>query len=404
MGPDPLWNQSVTGIHFGIEKEEEMDYELSDEMKMLREMAYKFAVTEFTPITHECDREEKYTPEIRKKAAENGLVGAWVPETYGGAGVGILGNAIVTEELSRVDMGIGLNVVAATFGLEAVYYFGTEEQKQTYLPPVCRGEKVSAGAFTEPDAGTDVAGYRTRAVKDGDDYIITGTKMFITNGTVCDFYVAQCITNPDADKRHNRFSQIIIPAESKGISRNKILGKMGIRASDTAEVSFEEVRVPQKNLVGKEGQGFHQLMHFFDVTRVLVAGQCVGISQACLDKTIQYVKERKAFGAPIGSYQLSMAKLTEMAIRIELLRNLVYKTAWLIDRGRPDYTLSAIIKYAGGQTAVFCANAAVELHGGYGYIDEYAVQKFYRDAKVLEIYEGTKEAEILTIGRVLLSR
>ena len=381
-----------------------MDFELTEEHKMLREMTYKFAVTEFTSVSHECDKEEKYTPEIRRKAAANGLVGAWVPEEYGGAGVGILGNAIVTEELSRVDMGIGLNIVAATFGLEAVYYFGTEEQKKTYIAPVCSGEQVSAGAFTEPDAGTDVAGYRTRAVKDGDDYVVTGTKMFITNGTVCDFYVAQCITNPGADKRHSRFSQIIIPANSKGISRNKILGKMGVRSSDTAEVSFEDVRVPQKNLVGKEGHGFHQLMHFFDVTRVLVAGQCVGISQGCLDKTIQYVKERKVFGAPIGSYQLSMAKLTEMVIRIELLRNLVYKTAWLIDVGKPDFTLSAVIKYAGGQTAVFCANAAVELHGGYGYIDEYVVQKFYRDAKVLEIYEGTKEAEIMTIGRVLLSR
>lgn len=381
-----------------------MDFELSEEMKMLGDMAYKFAVTEFTPHSHECDREEKYTPEIRKKAAENGLVGAWVPEQYGGAGVGSLGNAIVTEALSRVDMGIGLNVIAATFGLEAVCNFGTEEQKERYVRPVCRGERVSAGAFTEPDAGTDVAGYRTRAVKDGNDYVITGTKMFITNGTVCDFFVAQCITNPDAEKKHNRFSQIIVPADAKGVTKNKIHGKMGIRSSDTADVSFEEVRVPLANLVGREGAGFNQLMHFFDITRVMVAGQCVGISQGCLDKTLKYVKERKSFGAPIGTYQLSMAKLTEMVIRIEMLRNLVYKTAWLIDVGKPDYTLSAVVKYFGGQTAVFCANAAVELHGGYGYIDEYAVQKFYRDAKVLEIYEGTKEAEIMTIGRSLLSK
>jgi alkylation response protein AidB-like acyl-CoA dehydrogenase len=380
-----------------------MDFELTEEMKMMKDMAYKFAVAEFTPVSHECDKDEKYTPEIVKKAAENGLVGAWVPEDYGGAGVGILGNVIIAEQLSRVDMGIGLNILAATFGLEAVYYFGTVEQKRNYITPVCRGEKVSAGAFTEPDAGTDVAGYRTRAVKDGKDYIITGTKMFITNGTVCDFYVAQCITNPEAERKHSRFSQIIIPADAKGITRNKISGKMGIRASDTAEVSFEEVRVPQANLVGGEGVGFHQLMQFFDVTRVLVAAQCVGISQGCLDKTLQYVKDRKAFGVPIGTFQLSMAKLSEMAIRIELLRNLVYKTAWLIDTGKPDYTLSAMIKYYGGQTAVYSANAALELHGGYGYIDEYAVQKFYRDAKVLEIYEGTKEAEIMTIGKVLLS-
>jgi len=380
-----------------------MDYEFTEELKMLREMAYKFAVAEFTPVSKECDEHEKYTPEIRKKAAANGLVGAWIPEAYGGAGAGILGNAIITEELSRVDMGIGLNVVAATFGCESIYQYGTEEQKKTYLPPVCAGDKVSAGAFTEPNAGTDVAGYKTRAVKDGDYYVINGNKMFITNGTVCDFMVAQCITNPD-EKRHNQFSLIIVPADTPGITRNKIRGKMGIRASDTAEIAFEDVRVPRENLVGKEGRGFIQLMHFFDTTRVMVAGQGIGLSVACLETCIKYCKERTAFGAPLGSFQLTQKKLTEMAIMIEALRGLVYKAAWLIDQGRPDYTLAAMAKFFSGQTAVFCANYAVELHGGYGYIDEYSVQKWYRDAKILELYEGTKEAEILTIGRTLMSR
>jgi alkylation response protein AidB-like acyl-CoA dehydrogenase len=179
---------------------------------------------------------------------------------------------------------------------------------------------------------------------------------------------------------------------------------MGIRSSDTAEIAFEDVRVPQENLIGKEGAGFYQLMHFFDVTRVMVGAQAVGLSQGCLDESIKYCKERAVFGKPIGSYQLSMKKLTEMAIKIESLRNLVHKAAWLIDEGRPDYHLAAMAKFLGGETAVFCANAAVELHGGYGYIDEYNVQKWYRDAKVLELYEGTKEAEIMTIGRVLMSK
>lgn len=380
-----------------------MDFEFTEELKMLREMAYKFAVAEFTPVSKECDEHEKYTPEIRKKAAANGLVGAWIAEEYGGAGAGILGNAVITEELSRVDMGIGLNVVAATFGCEAIYQYGTEEQKRVYLPPVCAGDKVSAGAFTEPNAGTDVAGYKTRAVKDGDYYVINGNKMFITNGTVCDFMVAQCITNPE-EKRHNSFSLIIVPADAPGVTRNKIRGKMGIRSSDTAEIAFEDVRVPRENLVGKEGRGFIQLMHFFDTTRVMVAGQGIGLSVACLETCIKYCKERTAFGAPLGSFQLTQKKLTEMAIMIEALRGLVYKSAWLIDQGRPDYTLAAMAKFFSGQTAVFCANAAVELHGGYGYIDEYAVQKWYRDAKILELYEGTKEAEILTIGRTLMGR
>jgi acyl-CoA dehydrogenase len=377
-----------------------MDFDLTEEQRMLKDMAYKFAVAEFTPVSRECDQHEVYTPEIRKKAAEYGLVGAWVPEEYGGAGVGIMGNALITEEFCKVDMGIALNVVAASFGCEAIVDYGTEEQKKTYLSAVCSGEKVSAGAFTEPNAGTDVAGYKTRAVKDGNDYIINGSKIFITNGSACDFMVAQCITNPE-EKKHNSFSLIIVPADAKGISRNKIKGKMGIRSSDTAEIAFEDVRVPQSNLVGKEGNGFRQLMHFFDTTRIMVAAQGLGLSQACLKASIQYAKERAVFGSPLGSFQLTQKKLAEMAIQIEALRGLVYKSSWLIDAGRPDYLLAAMAKFFSGQTAVFCANNALEIHGGYGYIEEYPVQKWYRDAKILEIYEGTKEAEIMTIGRAL---
>jgi acyl-CoA dehydrogenase len=379
-----------------------MDFLLSEEMKMLKEMAYKFGQSEIAPIAREADLQERYTPEIRKKAADNGLVAAWVPEEYGGAGVGFLGNSLITEELSRADIAVGLNIYGGCFGCEAIYLYGTEEQKHKYLEPVCRGEQVSAGAYTEPNAGTDVAGYKTRAIRDGNDFVINGNKMFITNGSVCDFMVAQCITVPDA-KKHASFSQIIMPADAKGVIRNKLHGKMGLRASDTAEITFEDVRVPQENLLGKEGRGFHQLMHFFDVTRIMVAAQALGLSQACLDMSVKYAKERTAFGAPLGSYQLTMAKLTEMAIRIEALRGLVYKSAWLVDNGTPDFTLAAMAKYFGGQTAVFCANAAVEIHGGYGYMDEYEVQKWYRDAKILELYEGTKEAEIMTIGRVLQS-
>ncbi|HIJ67896.1 MAG TPA: acyl-CoA dehydrogenase [Deltaproteobacteria bacterium] len=377
-----------------------MDFDLTEEQRMLKDMAYKFAVAEFTPVSHECDKEESYTPEIRKKAAEYGLVGAWVPEEYGGAGVGVFGNSLITEEFSKVDMGIGLNVVAASFGCESILQYGTEEQKKAYLSVVCSGEKVSAGAFTEPNAGTDVAGYKTRAVKDGNDYVINGSKMFITNGSVCDFMVAQCITNPEA-KKHNSFSLIMVPADAKGISRNKIKGKLGIRSSDTAEIAFEDVRVPLSNLLGTEGNGFRELMHFFNTTRVMVAAQGLGLSEGCLKASVQYAKERTAFGSPLGSFQLTQKKLAEMAIMIEALRGLVYKSAWLIDVGRPDYHLAAMAKFCSGQTAVFCANNALEIHGGYGYIEEYPVQKWYRDAKILEIYEGTKEAEIMTIGRAL---
>jgi len=377
-----------------------MDFSLSEELSMLKDMTYKFAQNELAPVSQECDVEERYTHEIVKKAAENGLVGAWIPEEYGGADVGFLGLALITEQLSRVDMGIGLNIVVASFGCEAIFLYGSEEQKKKYLPPVCRGEMISAGAFTEPDAGTDVAGYRTRAAADGDQYVINGSKMFITNGTVCDFFVVQCITRPE-EKRHNRFSMIIVPSDAEGMTRTKIHGKMGIRASDTAEISFEDVRVPRENLVGEEGKGFYQLMHFFDTTRPMVSAQALGLSEACLEASLRYAKERSAFGSPLGNYQLTQAKLTEMAIRIEALRGLVYRAAWSLDHGKPDYILAAMAKYYGGQTAVFCANAALEIHGGYGYIEEYDVQRYYRDAKILELYEGTKEAEIMTIGKVL---
>ncbi len=380
-----------------------MDFLLSDELKMLQDMAYKFGQAEIAPAAHEADLQEKYTPEIRMKAAENGLVGAWIPEEYGGPGVGFLGHTIITEELSKACIGIGINVYGACFGAQNIYSYGTEEQKKKYLPPVCEGKAVFAGAYTEPNAGTDVAGYKTKAVKDGKDWVINGNKMFITNGTTCTHMVVQAITEADV-KKHASFSMILVPADAKGVTRTKLHGKMGLRASDTAEIALEDVRVPQENLIGKPGKGFYQLMHFFDITRIMIAAQALGLSEACLGASVKYAKERTVFGAPLGSYQITMQKLTEMAIKIEALRGFVYKSAWLVDNGTPDYTLAAMGKYLGGQTAVYCANAAVEIHGGYGYMDEYDVQKWYRDAKILELYEGTKEAEVMTIGKVLQSK
>ena len=377
-----------------------MDYRLSDELQMLKDMAYKFGQAEMAPIAHEADEKEAYTPEVRMKAAENGLLGAWIPEEYGGPGVGFLGHTIITEELSKACIGIGLNLYGACFGAQNIYHYGTQEQKKKYLPPICTGEYVFAGAYTEPNAGTDVAGYKTRAVRDGKDWVINGTKMFITNGTCSTHMIVQAITEPDA-KKHASFSQILVPCDTKGVTRTKLHGKLGLRASDTAEIALEDVRVPLENLVGTAGKGFYQLMHFFDVTRIMIAAQALGLSEACLAASVKYAKDRTVFGAPLGSFQITMQKLTEMAIKIEALRGIIYKSAWLVDNGTPDYTLAAMGKYLGGQTAVFCANAGVEIHGGYGYMEEYDVQKWYRDAKILELYEGTKEAEIMTIGKLL---
>jgi alkylation response protein AidB-like acyl-CoA dehydrogenase len=377
-----------------------MHFELSEELRILKEEAYKFALREIAPLSKECDREEKYPTEVWKKACEYGFIGPWIPEEYGGAGAGFLANVLITEQFARVDVGIGL-IGASVFGAENIYLHGSEEQKREYFPRLARGEIMFAGAYTEPNAGTDLAGIRTRAVKDGNYYVLNGNKMFITNGSICDYIVVFCITNPDA-RRHERFSLLIVDAHSPGVTRAKIQGKMGIRASDTAEISFEDVQVPKENLIGEEGRGFYQLMDFFNTTRVMVSAQGTGLAQGALDKAVRYVQEREAFGQPLAAFQGIQFQLAEMATRTELARQLMYKVAWQIDQGEIDPKLSAMSKYYAAETAVWVADKALQLHGGYGYIDEYDVQRFYRDAKILEIYEGTKEAEKMTIVKILL--
>lgn len=377
-----------------------MDFDLMEDQRMMRDMAYKFAVNEMAPVAQEYDREEKFGREIWQKACEAGLVGAIIPEEYEGPGYGFLEQAIITEQLARIDLGLTLCIVAAIFGSENIVLFGTDEQKKEYLPRLVRGEAISAGAYTEPDAGTDIAAIRTRAVKEGGDYVINGTKMFITNGSICDFMCVFCVTDPDAE-RHKRQSLILVESDRPGVTRTKIKGKLGIRASDTAEISFDNVRVPEKNLIGEQGRGFYHLMEFFDATRTMVAAQGVGIAQGALDKAVKYAQERTTFGRPLASNQGIQFQLAEMATRIELSRTLTYKAAWLVDQGRPDPSLNAMAKYYSGETAVWVCDKALQIHGGYGYIDEYDVQRFYRDAKILEIYEGAKEAEKMTIARRL---
>ncbi len=378
-----------------------MNFELSEEQKAFQTMAYKFAVKEFTPIAKECDREEKYPREIWQKACEAGLVGVVIPEEYGGPGGGWMETALITEQLSRVDLGLGLVATAATFGSENILNYGSEEQKKKYLPLLPLGQAIFAGAYTEPNAGSDVAGTTTRAIKDGTDYVINGSKTFITNGTICDYMVVLCVTNPDAPKKTLRHSLILVEATSPGLSRYKLEGKMGIRASDTGSLSFEDVRVPQANLIGQEGHGFHQLMHFFDMTRIMVASQAVGLAQGALDLAVKYVQERKTFGIPLAANQGIQFQLAEMATRVELARTITYKAAWKADNGQLDASLNAMAKYYSGETAVWVTDKALQMHGGYGYMDEYDIQRFYRDAKILEIYEGAKEIEKITIAKRL---
>lgn len=379
-----------------------MDFELSEEQRLIRETTRRFALKEIAPIAAEYDREEKYPAELCQKAVEVGLVGPTIPEEYGGPGYGFFEQALISEELSRVDLGVGQCVEARSFGSQLVQFFGSEEQKQRWLPPLVSGEMVSAGAFTEPDAGTDVAAVRTKAVREGDEFVVTGNKMFITNGSICDYYLVLCLTDPKSEERYARHSIIIVEADRPGVSARKIHGKMGIRASDTAEVSFDQVRVPAANLVGDPGRGFHQLMHFFDVTRTMVAAQGVGLAQGALELALKYTQERIVFGKPLIVNQGLQFQLAEMATRIELSRLACYRAAWLVDQGQTDPKLNAMAKYYAGETAVWVCDKALQMHGGYGYIDEYDIQRFYRHAKILEIYEGAKEAEKITIARRLV--
>jgi len=376
-----------------------MDFELTEERKMIKDTAYKFAINEIEPIAKACDREERYPREILEKACDTGLVGVFIPEEYAGPGFGFTELALITEQLSRVDLGICVVILTTTFGSENILLFGTEDQKKNYLPLLVRGDAISAGAYTEPDAGTDVASTRTKASRQGDEYVINGNKMFITNGTVCNWMVALCVTDEKEEKRHKRHSLILVESDRKGVTTYKIKGKMGIRASDTAEISFEDVHVPTENLIGQEGKGFHQLMHFFDVTRTMVAAQGVGLAQGALDKTLRYVQDRQVFGKPLATNQGIQFQLAEMATKIELTRTITYRAAAKIDQGQIDPKLNAMAKYYSGEMAVWVCDKALQLHGGYGYIDEYDVQRYYRDAKILEIYEGAKEAEKLTIAR-----
>jgi len=381
-----------------------VDYLLADEQKQIVEAARKFARNEFPKVARQCDREEKFPREVWEQAGERGFRGIFIAPEYGGLGLGCLEHAMVMEEFWRVDPGVG-NILLAVFGAEILGEFGTPEQKQKYLAQVSAGMAIMGCAITEPNAGSDIFGVKTRAVKTADGYVINGAKQFITNGSLAHFLLVFCLTNPEAQKPTQRFSFLLVERSRKGFTANKLTGKMGIRASDTAELSFDDVHVPAENLIGgKEGEGFTQVMHLFNFNRVVAAAQGVGVAQGALDKALAYIRERTQFGAPLASFQGLQFKVADMAARVESARLLYHKAAWLIDHGQIDRKLVSIAKLVAGETAVRVTDEAVQLHGGYGYIDEYDVERFYRDAKIVEIYEGTKEIEKLTIAREILGR
>ncbi len=379
-----------------------MDFKLSKEQRDIVRAAKEFAEGEFPQRAQEFDREESFDPDLHRKACELGFVGVFIDEQYDGAGLGFFEHCLIVEEFWAVDPGISQAIISTTFGSELIQLFGSQEQKATYLPRLVAGEAVMGTAITEPDAGSDPAGATTTAVLDGDHWVINGQKMFTTNGTVADFLLVFCQTQPENPDRHSRHSFILVETDRPGYNANKLKGKLGIRASDTAEVAFSDLRVPAANLVGIEGEGFKQLNSFFNRTRLHICAQACGLARACLADSIAHTKERRQFGRPLASFQATQFKIAEMATHLRAARNLYYEAAWLVDQGKVDHGLIAMAKWYAAQMAVQAADEAVQMHGGYGYMDEYRVQRLYRDAKILEIYEGAKEIEKTIVARSLL--
>jgi alkylation response protein AidB-like acyl-CoA dehydrogenase len=381
-----------------------MDFALSDEQKQIREEVRRFAENEVAPVAKEYDVAEKYPHEVMDKAAEMGMLGSIIPMEYGGAGYNNLESAIITEELFAVDPGIGLCITSASFGAHAIMEYGTDDQKERFLSPIADGEAIMGAAISEPDTGSDVSSVSTRAEKDGDEWVINGNKMWITNGSVGDYYVVLCETDPDADGRYNGFSQIVVEADRDGFESEKITGKLGIRSSDTAELILNDVRVPDENLVGTRGMGFLQQMQFFDETRTAVAAQGVGIAKGASEAALSYAEEREQFGREIGEFQAIQHKLAEMHTETEAARNLTYKAAWNVDQGEDITKLASMAKEFASRVAVDVANEAVQIHGGSGFVNDFPVERFYRDAKITQIYEGTTEIQKNIIARELLGK
>ncbi len=383
-----------------------MEFELSRSQKEIQKAVRDFVKGEFKKDRiMELEEKHEYPVDIWKKAADLGFIGIHFPEEYSGEGLGVMENILVAEELCRGDSSVGACLLLADFASEIILHFGSVDQKTRWLPRVAEGKILSCGAFTEPDHGSDITMMDTTAEKDGEEWVINGTKIFITNGgPLAGFYSVLCQTNPAVTPTHRGMSTILVEADRPGVSTANVGAKMGIRMMDTAEVNFKDVRVPLSNLIGEENKGFYQVLEFFDESRILIAAQALGTAQGAFDRALAYVKSRKQFGKKIAQFQVTQHKLADMATKIETARLLVYKAAWNFDQGGIDPKLTSMAKMFAARTAVEVSDEAIQLLGGYGYMAEYEVERFYRDAKITELYEGTKEIQKNTIASALLGK
>ena len=375
-----------------------MDFALDDQTQLLQRTVREFAQAEVAPAAEELDRTHSFPYEIVAKMASLGWMGIPFPEEVGGAGGSSLQYAIAVEELTRVDSSVAITLCAHTsLGTQPIYLFGSEEQKQEWLPRLCAGEILGAFGLTEPEAGSDAGNTRTRARLQDGEWVINGAKQFITNAGT-DISGVVCITARTDDEE---ISNLIVPNGTDGYEQAEPYRKMGWNASDTRPLTFTDCRVPEENLLGMRGKGFHQFLQVLDIGRIGVAAMGVGLAQGALDQALAYAKERRAFGKPISQFQLIQAKLADLATEIAAARLLVYHAAWLKDQSKPFSLVAAQAKLKTGRLAVKAADEAVQIHGGYGYIEEYPVCRFYRDAKILTIGEGTDEVQQMVIARAL---
>ena len=386
-----------------------MDFKLGEDQILLKSMVRDFAEKVIQPLVREHDEEEKYPPQsVIKQASEIGLVSLTMPEEYGGTDLDYVSAAIVVEELSRVCVGFADAITARTFGFGIIHKYGTEEQKKKYLPPLATGESAVASALTEPDAGSDLASIKTKAVEKDGSYMINGEKTFITNGGIADFMIVATKTSPE--KKHRGITLFIVDSNQQGVESRPLKNKLGVRASDTASITFDDVIVPKDMVLGEIDRGFYQLMEFLDTERMYIAAQSVGIAQGAFEAALKYSKDRVQFGNPIFNFQAIQFKLADMATEIESARLLTYKAAALLDEKEGSKVAedisemalaSSMAKLYASHVAVKCASEAIQIHGGYGLMKDYPVEKFYRDAKVMEIYEGTSEIQRLVIAKQL---
>ncbi len=382
-----------------------MEFRLNKEQEAIQKAAREFAKGEFDKeVALEHERTHTFPSEIWKKACELGFMGIHFPEEYGGQEYGIFENALVVEEFCRQDSGIGIALSLADFSSEIILRFGSEQQKEKYLIPITEGNAISSGGFTEPDHGSDITLMDTTAVRRSDEYVINGVKTFITNGTIGDFVIVLCQTDPQAKPTYRGQSVIIVEKETPGYTTADVGEKMGIKMSPTGELSFNDVRVPVSNLLGQENRGFYHVLEFFDESRIEIGAQALGIAQGAFDRALAYTRERTQFGKKLAEFQATQHKLADMAAKIETARLIVNKSAWNFDQGNIDPKLTSIAKMYAARVAVEVADEAIQLFGGYGYMLEYEVERFYRDARITEIYEGTREIQKNTIASALLGK